>query len=479
MKRWSWVLAALAILLPATAHAQKRPSNNMHTRSADVYLKQAQDAQVVADKKALFEKAAAAAVEGTKSEPDNPKSWFQLGSAHAGMGNLAAADSAFDKAEQLYPEYASEIDPMRQAAWISAYNAGIKALQAGDQAAAMQALELANSIYQKRPEALVMLGQIHLQAGALPKAERSFNDALVVLRGPGRKALKPEQAAEWAEDETTVALRLSSIYAELGRNDDAIKVYRELLVSQPDNVMAKANLAVVLTRAGKADEAQQIYRELLTREDIPENTLFNIGVGLFRAEQFEQSARAFRRAHALGPHSHETMYNLAQSLLGLASKLEKQTPAPAAELKKLYEEMRTISETLHSLDPANRNVLMMIAQAQRSLAELAGQNPQGEELRKQVLATLQKADALPFDISEIRVLPGKDEVQITGKVTTLKGAAGAPVKLRFSIMNREGAELTSHEVSVNLAEKDASTRFDTRVRVPEGATAWKYTIVGS
>jgi tetratricopeptide (TPR) repeat protein len=478
MKRWSGILAAL-VLLPATAQAQKRPSNNMHTRSADVYLKQAQDARVVTDRNQLFEKAANAALEGTKSEPDNPKPWFQLGVAHAGMGNLAAADSAFDKAEQIYPEYATEIDPVRQSSWITAYNQGVQALQGGDQAAALRSLELANSIYQKRPEALVMLASLHLQAGDLPKAERTFNDALTVLRSPARKALKPDQAKEWEEDETTVALRLSSIYAELGRNDDAIKVYRDLLTSQPQNLMAKANLAVVLTRAGKADESQAIYRELLSRDDIPENTLFNIGVGLFRAEAFDESARAFRRAAALNPHSHETMYNLAQALLGLASKLEKQQPPPAAELKKTYEEMRSIAETLHRLDPANRNVLMMLAQSQRSLAELTGQNPQGDELRKQVLATLQKAEALPFDVSEIRIVPGKDDVQIVGKVTTLKGAAGTPVKLRFSIMNREGAELSSHEVSVNLAAKDESTRFDTRVKVPEGASAWKYVIVGS
>jgi tetratricopeptide (TPR) repeat protein len=276
-----------------------------------------------------------------------------------------------------------------------------------------------------------------------------------------------------------VALRLSSIFVELGRNDDATKVYRELLTSQPDNVMAKANLAVVLTRAGRAEEAQQIYRELLAREDLPENTLFNIGVGLFRADQFEESARAFRRAAVLGPHSHETKYNLAQSLLGLAGKLEKQQPQPKAELTKIYEEMRTIAETLHGLDPANRNVLMMLAQSQRSLGEIAGQTPQGEELRKQVLATLQKADAMTFEVSEVQVVPTRDEVQILGRVKNVKGTAGTPVKLRFSIMNHEGVELVSHEVTVNLAAKDESTRFDAKVRVPDGATAWKYSIVGS
>lgn len=477
MKLLTSMLVAVAVLvLPATAQAQKKPSNNVHTRSAEVYLGQAQQARVPAEKKELFQKALTAALEGTKSDPSNPKPWFQAGMAYVGMGDLPGADSAFDKAEQIYPEYAPEIDPARKAAWVVAYNEGVQALQGGDAIKAIASFEVANSIYQKRPEALVLLGSLYMQNGDAAKAEQTFNTALAVLRGPDRKTLKPEEAASWADDETTVAMRLSTIYAEQNKHDEAIKVYRELLAAQPDNVMAQANLAVVLSRSGRNDEALKLYRDMLARPDVPETTLFNIGIGLFRAEQYDESAKAFRRAAALSPYSHETLYNLAQSLLARGGALEKQQPAPKEELTKLYEEMRTVSETLHGLDPANRNVLMMIAQSNKSLGELAGQTPQGEQLRKQVLATLEKADALPFEVADLNVVPGDKAVQITGKVTNLKGIAGAPVRLRFSILNREGTELIAQDIAVTMPAKDESARFTASVTVPEGAVGWKYTI---
>jgi hypothetical protein len=70
-------------------------------------------------------------------------------------------------------------------------------------------------------------------------------------------------------------------------------------------------------------------------------------------------------------------------------------------------------------------------------------------------------------------------VQITGKVTNLKGTAGTPVRLKFIILNRQGAELTTEEISVSLPATEESERFNARVKVPEGAAAWKYTVVGS
>jgi pentatricopeptide repeat protein len=479
MKRYSSVLLVTALLVPALAQAQKKPSNNMHTRSADVYLGQAQQAQVNADKKELLQKALAAALEGAESDPGNPKPWFQAGIAYVRLGDLAGADSAFDKAEQMYPEYAEEIDPERLNAWITSYNAGVQALQGGDAAKAISSFETANAIYAKRPEAMVLLGSLYMQEGDAAKAEKTFVNALSVLRSPARQGLKPEEAAAWAEDELTVALRLSTLYADQDRNDEAIKVYRDLLTSQPDNPMARANLAVVLARAGKTDEAVAMYREMLKKQDVPEATLFNVGVGLFRAEQYADAAAAFRRAAELNPYSQETLYNLAQTLLAHSGALEKQQPAPTAELKKLYEEMRTVSQKLHDIDPANRNVIMMVAQSQRSLSELAGQTPEGEQLRKGVLATLEKADALAFEVSDISVAPGETEVQITGKVTNLKGTAGTPVRLKFIILNRQGAELTTEEISVSLPATEESERFNARVKVPEGAAAWKYTVVGS
>jgi uncharacterized protein HemY len=199
MKRWTMAMLATAMVIPAAAEAQ-RPSSNVHTRSAETYLVQAQAETVLADKREFLEKALEASLAGIKASPENPRSWYQAGMAYTGLQDWAGADSTFDRAESLYPEYAEEIDPLRLAAWIEAYNAGVTALQANEVEKAQQSLELANMLYRKRPEAMVTLGSLYVQQGDFAKGETVFREALALLRGPGRAALNEQQAASWAED---------------------------------------------------------------------------------------------------------------------------------------------------------------------------------------------------------------------------------------------------------------------------------------
>jgi tetratricopeptide (TPR) repeat protein len=481
MKRLSAILLA-GLLLPAAAEAQ-RPSNSMHTRSAETYMADAEKGgRSTAEKAEAYRKALEAALQGAQADAGNSKHWFIAGKAYARLNDVAGADSAFDKAEQLWPEYAKETEPERLNAWISAYNAGVAAVQAGKVEEAITALENADRIYRKRPEALVTLGSIYMQSGNAAKAEETFLRALTVLRGD-RAGLKPQEVQAWNEDELTVAMRLATLYVDQNKNAEAEKAYRDLLARQPDNAMAKSNLAVVLSRAGKAADAAVIYKELLTKPDLSEAALFNIGIGMFRAEQYKDAAVAFRRSLEANPHSHDVLYNLAQSLFATTGQLEKEkaaAPARAAEinaqLKLVNEEMRAIAERLRAIDPANSNVFMMQAQAQRALADIST-GAAADELRKQVLATLEAHKALPFEVTELRVSPGEKEFQLIGRVKNLTLPAGAPIKIRFIVVNKDGAEIAAEDITVSAPAKDESTRLNATLRAPEGAVAWKYVIV--
>src|SRR5512140_890390 len=121
MKGYRGVILVLAVLLPGVASAQKKPGNNRDTRSAEVYLDGANREQVLVDKQKFFQQALDATLRGAKTDPDNARVYLLMGRAQVGLNNLAAADSAFDKAEQLYPPYKTEIDPYRVNAWVALY----------------------------------------------------------------------------------------------------------------------------------------------------------------------------------------------------------------------------------------------------------------------------------------------------------------------------------------------------------------------
>lgn len=481
MNRWTTVLVAAAVLMPAAAEAQ-RPSNNMHTRSAETYLSQAEREPVLADKAEYLNKALEAAMSGIESSPDNPRSWMQAGQAYIGLKDWAGADSAFSRAEQLYPEYAAEIDPIRQSAWIEAYNAGVTALQANAIEDAIASLTLANTLYDKRPEAMVTLGSVYVQQGDATAAEQIFQQALGVLRGPRRASLSEQERATWEEDELTVALRLANIYTQQEKYAEAEQVYRDLLESQPGNDMARANLAIVMSRAGKTEEAATAYRELLADEDLSEGTLFNIGIGLFRAQDFDQAAIAFQRVIELNPVAHEALYNLGQSLFAEAGAVDAQRDAAGGnasgelttQLIELNQSLRVTAEQLLTLDPTNRNAMMMLAQAQRSLAELNAGD--ADALRAQALATLERHAALPFEVTSIQVVPGDGSVQVIAAVTNLKAEPGSQLSLRFSVIDRDGNELAGEDIAVTAPAVDATANFQTTISFPEDAAGWKYVV---
>jgi len=147
MTRLGALVLALAVTLPANAQAQRKPSNSMQTRSAEVYINNARGTNAADEKRAQLEKALGVLNEGTEKDADNPRVWFLLGQVHAMLGNAADADAAFDRAEELYPDYAKEIAPFRFDVWAREYNAGIAAIQANDMAGAIAKFESADAVY--------------------------------------------------------------------------------------------------------------------------------------------------------------------------------------------------------------------------------------------------------------------------------------------------------------------------------------------
>jgi tetratricopeptide (TPR) repeat protein len=482
MKRVVLAVAAAALLTPVSADAQ-RPSNNLHTRSADVYLKQAAATQVAPERRELYEKALESALAGVRHDENNSRSWYQAGMAYAGLQDYVGADSTFRRAETLHPPFAEEIDPIRLNAWITSYNTGVQALQKNDVATAKRALEQADQLYAKRPEALVTLGSIYAEEGDFAKAEATYRKALGILRGPERAKQNERDRANWIDDELSVSLRLANILNEQNRVEDAEKVLREIIASQPDNTMAQANLAVMLSRANRNEDAAAIYNDLLRREDLAEATLFNVGVGLFRAEQFARSAEAFRRGVTLNPHNHDALYNLAQALLGRIGQIENERATAtgarkdelSAEILRLSEEMLTTAERIGALDPTNRNVLMMMAQAQRTIGDARG-GAAAQESNRKVLAILERHKALPFEVTDIMTVHGDGSVDVNGRVTNLTLTQDTPIRFRFSIIGPDGSELAGEDVTVNAPATEESSRFTLRLAAPEGATGWKYVI---
>ncbi len=485
MARIGALAVLLSVFLPLAAQGQARPSNSMHTRSAEVYLERVKGASRLEEKKALAEKALEVLAQGMRTDADNPRVWFLAGQAHARLGNTAAADSAFDRALGLYPEYEKQIDPERLDLWIREYNAGVQAIQAANADQAIARFEQADRVYRKRPDALISLASLYARKGDFAGAEKAYREALEVIRGPAGQGLDEETAAEWKEKEEVAANQLAALLADSGKPKQAETIYRELLARQPGNVQIINNLAVALSRAGKNEEAARVDAELISRSDLNEIVLFNMGVRFYGAQQFELAADAFRRALQSNPHSNDALYNLGQALVAGAAKADEerksatgeQVKAAAARALHLYQELLECSSKLNIVDPQNRNVLMMMAQAQRSLGELEADPAKAEPWKKKVLETLEQAEALDFEVSQVTVGTEEDVMTLNGSFTNRKLTTGQSVTLRFTFLGATGTTIATHDVAVPAPAPGGSVSLTAQVKTSQPVAGWQYQAV--
>jgi tetratricopeptide (TPR) repeat protein len=472
---------AFCLLLPAGLAAQKKPTTTVQTRSAEVYLERARNANP-ADRTGFLKQALTVLMKGAPQDGDNPRLWFLAGQAYAQLDDLAGADSSFDRAQTLHPEYAREIDPVRLELYVKSFNAAVAAVRANRVEEALSNLESADRIYRGRPDALVLMGTLRARSGDLATAEQNLRSALEVARGPASQGLALDALALWKEQEQSAVQQLAAILADQGKHEEAAQLYRDMVRANPDDTGARVQLAAALGRAGKMDMATKAYQELLERQDLSAAELFDIGVELYRAEQFEPAATAFRRAGQRNPHNRDALYNLGQALYAVSGKHEASRKAASgteaerltASLKAVSEEMLSAGERLRALDPNNKSALVMIANAQRVLAE--AEPAAAQQWKTKMLATLQEIEALPFEVADVRTSAEPNQVRISGQLTNLKAAPGSQATLEFIIVDETGATLATERAVITVPRVGESASFSLQAATPKPAGGWSYRV---
>ena len=484
MSRIGKTLLVLTVLTPAIAGAQ-RPSNTMHTTSAELYLNRAIASQIPAEKQKLLGDALEAALKGVAAQAGNSKSWFTLGKVYGVMGDAIGADSAFDRAEQMWPDYKKDTEQERFRAFAVASNAGVAAIQANDIAKATVALEGAARIYDKRPTAWLNLGSVYTRQNNRDKAIEAYRNALTILRGPARQGLKPEEEKQWAEWEEATALNVAQHLALADKNEEAVVAYEDYLKRSPNNTLIRTNLAVVYSRMGKREEAARVYTELLG-QDLPADEFFRVGIGLRRAQQLDHAANAFTKAIAKNPQQQESYFNLAYVLWETIQPLEDARAASKSaadktnmgnQLRPMYEKLINNVIKAREFDPSNRNLLALLQRGYRGLADMTTEPAKANEWKMKIPALITEYNALPFEVTALEFDVQEKKVTINGKVVNVKTTKGQPMNFKLSIVDTAGNELASKDISVVAPDVEAEAEFKAEFDNVANYAGWKYTIV--
>lgn len=417
-----------------------RPSESRFTAPAKLFLAQEQ-----------YQRALEQAQQGLEADANNPQHYFLAGQAHLGLGNVDEALEMFERAQQIYPAYELEIEPVREQAWAIAFNEGVNAYNAGDMETAAAAWSRANRVYDMRPETHLNLAVIYTQQAEYDRAIEAYRGGLAALeREPATRVLTDEERAERLESRATITTNLAQLLNYTEQYAEAERLFRQQLETNPDDVEAQSNLALSLARQGRTDEAQAIYNRLLADPSLGTIDLFNVGVALFQAENYEQSAAAFRRYTEVQSNSRDGWYNYANALYA----------------QNLWRELVPVAERLVRLDPLNENSALILARAYRE----TGQN-------QQALRTLQGNEAHPVHVEDLEFRSGTQRSIVSGRVTGNQAAAGSPVQLRFTFYGETGQTLGTETVTVTAPSKGSSAPFEVAHANATPAVTYSYELV--
>lgn len=424
MNRSRGLLLALltsAVLVPADAFAQE-PKDDKYTREASKQLGVAMLRQDEAERRQAYQAALTSLQEGMVEEADNPKIWFLAGQAYAGLMDFAGADSAFEKAVTLYPEYEAEVEAEREVGWMNGFNAAVAAMDQQNFEEALRLFEGAHAVYPSRPEHLLNMGSIYANQGNDERAVWAFEQAIAAVNGPRFADLDPEGQAQW-------------------------KAFEE---------MAQLNISQMRGQAG---------------------------VEAFEMDDYDQAIQLFEEAAEANPYSRDFLFNIVQARYAKAQMLEEQRDSAAApgaapqdtELVQIYTQLQDDVAEVQAYDPNNENLMLILTRARRRQGELSGSAEQGQQGALQTLEALQ---AMPVTVTQLLIQPGDGTATIQGSVKNNGLEAGASAQLEITLLAADGSEIAKQQTSVTVPAKDEEASFEVTVaEVARQVAGWKYRIV--
>lgn len=440
------------------------PRDNASTQMAMLYLSQAQTADDPAAAEQRFQEALDASLEGIEADPENPQSWFQAGQAYLGLGDFEGADSTLARAEELHPRYYLEIAPVREQAWVEAYNEAIEFTNNRDYPAAIEILERANMIYKERPEAMMNLGNLYAVTDRPNEAIAVYQEALELINGPMAAEQDAETQASWEESAAMAEVNVAQLLSQAGRDEEAVEAYRAILERDPGNVTVTSSLGAALAKLGRDAEAQALFEELSARTDLTAQDFMMAGIGLFQAEDYVGAARSFQRSVELNPHSRDAYFNLSQATYLAADAAEEGSEVE----QEMWQALAEAGERLITLDPQNENAYRLYAQ---------GLVRTGRD--QQAVPLLEMMEGLEYEVlgTQFQPIEGGGGI-VRGEIHNRTLAPGTPVRLRFVFSSATGEELGSQEVQVQAGAAESAVPFEVEFDSTVEVNGYKYEVVG-
>lgn len=394
---------------------------NFMITSGAIYLKSGLETSDDVKQTKLYGDARRVLLEGIqKGQAGASGAWYYLGRAYLYLGDLAGADSALSRAQELAPACAKDIQLLRRNTWIPLLNAGIVFRQDNNPDSAAALFRQANQIYTGEANAYTNLGILFNSLGQTDSAIVYLEKA-VASAGTDERAIETRDQSQY---------NLAALLSNSGRWPDAVAAWQKYLQWKPDDADAKRAYARALRASGQPDAAAVVEREMLSggSATVSINDLMTAGVNFFRDANYAEAAKTFALVVAREPWYRDAHFNLANSYLGAQNGPELLKAALA----------------LNAIDPMNEKSLALLGQGYRI-----------EKNQAMSLKVSTDLAALPFSLSVDQLVLQSGGATVTATATgraaqTINEKPIPPreVTLIFEFLDQSMAVVASSERTV-------------------------------
>jgi len=294
MKRFISLLASLSVLAVLTPGIY---AQSVEMNSAKLYKKQGEIDKSIE----WFEKAIA-------KKPDNPESHFLLGELYGQKNRMADMVREFDASLSYSKKYEKEIQMLRQKYFADNFNGGVKAANAQDYPAALQAFTNARNIDPKQIDTYKNLAFVYLRLDSIPAALAAYRELL---------AIKPD------DHETYVTI--ASIHTQRKDYSKAAEALEKAVTVAPDSARPRiiGDLGIMYDEMGKRDEAMKTYQDALKMNPGNKDLLFNLGRLYLLRDDYPNAIKQLMEVLKTNPDDFYVNYSVGHSYLMIGERLDK------------------------------------------------------------------------------------------------------------------------------------------------------------
>ncbi|MCG6957637.1 MAG: carboxypeptidase regulatory-like domain-containing protein [Gemmatimonadetes bacterium] len=432
----------------------ERPRENGNTKTAQRLLAQADSTDDEAAAESLYRQALDAAQVAIAADSTNPLPHLQAGEAAIGVGDYEEADRQLVTADRLRPLYQLRTESLRKKAWVDLQQQAAPLVSAGQVEQAIPIYEDANAIYRERPEVMLVLGQLYAQEGKDDRALANLDSAAFIIQDSAKLAsVDSVTAADWKVRLDATEATRAVLLAHVGRDEESIGAFRQLVRKYPDDIRYKWNLAQLLARTGRTADARQAYDEILQDPTLDAGELYQIGVDLYRMADYAGAVKGFSGAAGKRPNDRDALEMWTRSLA----------------MDSAYAQMPGVAERWIALDPNNEMAYILEAQ-------VLGQ--QGDRKKSQDLVNrVQDLKATVANLSIDR--PPEGGATVTGTMTNKKLASGARVSITFTFYDEQGNAVGTQSETLTVGAQGQAQDFAVRFGSDAKVGGYGYTLTTS